>query len=213
MITHMVEQAHHILTAADLGIGSLETVSQKSFALYIRALLQNWRQGTVACKDRSKVTSRSNKKPWKQKGTGRARAGSPRSPLWRGGGVVFGPQPRVRTLKVSQELRKGVMRTILDNILTNGRIVVLDWMPAANTAPKTAEAVRALSTAKVLEDKKILFFTESFDHQVHSSFANIENVYMILYDQPNAYALSSAQTWVVLKKDLELFKQMIAAWN
>ena len=62
-----------------------------AMAIYVRALLQNWRQGTVACKGRSDV-SYSNKKPWKQKGTGRARAGSARSPLWRGGGVIFGPQ-------------------------------------------------------------------------------------------------------------------------
>lgn len=212
-MTNMAERTHHILSAADLGIQSIETVSPKSFALYIRALLQNWRQGTVACKDRSKVTSRSNKKPWKQKGTGRARAGSPRSPLWRGGGVVFGPQPRVRTLKISQELKKGVMRTLLDNVLANGRIVILDWVPATNTAPKTSDAVRALRNAQVSGEKKVLFFTESFDHHVHSSFANIENVHMILFDQPNAYALSSAQTWVVLKKDLELFKKMVAAWN
>ena len=212
-MTNMAERTHHILSVADLGIESIETVSTKSFALYIRALLQNWRQGTVACKDRSKVTSRSNKKPWKQKGTGRARAGSPRSPLWRGGGVVFGPQPRVRTLKISQELKKGVMRTLLDNILTNGRIVILDWAPTANAAPKTSDAVRALRNAQVSEEKKVLFFTESFDHFVHSSFANIENVHMILFDQPNAFALSSAQTWVVLKKDLELFKKMVAAWN
>ena len=65
-------------------------------------MLQNWRQGTVACKGRSDVAF-SNKKPWKQKGTGRARAGSARSPLWRKGGVIFGPQPRTRTLTITQE--------------------------------------------------------------------------------------------------------------
>ena len=70
-------------------------------SIYIRSLLQNWRQGTVACKGRSDV-GYSNKKPWKQKGTGRARAGSARSPLWRGGGVIFGPQPRTRVLKNEQ---------------------------------------------------------------------------------------------------------------
>src|SRR5690348_15481044 len=69
-------------------------VSVQSFSTWIRSLLQNWRQGTVGVKGRSDV-ARSNKKPWKQKGTGRARAGSARSPLWRGGGVIFGPSPRV----------------------------------------------------------------------------------------------------------------------
>lgn len=212
MIRNMAEQTHHILRATDLGIESLDCVSPKSFALYVRSLLQNWRQGTVACKDRSKVTSRSNKKPWKQKGTGRARAGSPRSPLWRGGGVVFGPQPRVRTLKVSQALKKGVMRTLFDNALSTGRIVVVDWTPSVESAPKTADAVRILRAANIA-DSKVLMFTGAFDHHIHSSFSNIPTVHMILFDQPNAYALASAPTWVVLKKDLELFKQMVAAWN
>ena len=76
---------------------SQKKVATVAFSTWIRSLLQNWRQGTVGCKGRSDV-NRSNKKPWKQKGTGRARAGSARSPLWRGGGVIFGPQPRVRTL-------------------------------------------------------------------------------------------------------------------
>ena len=71
------------------------------FSIWIRTLRQNWRQGTVGCKGRSDV-SFSNKKPWKQKGTGRARAGSARSPLWRGGGVIFGPQPRVRVLRLQR---------------------------------------------------------------------------------------------------------------
>ena len=74
-------------------------------AVYVRSLLQNWRQGTVGCKGRSDVAY-SNKKPWKQKGTGRARAGSARSPLWRGGGVIFGPQPRTRVLKAGKQVKK-----------------------------------------------------------------------------------------------------------
>ena len=74
--------------------------------------MQNWRQGTVACKGRSDVAF-SNKKPWKQKGTGRARAGSARSPLWRGGGVIFGPQPRTRMLKVAKQVKKKCFKCYL----------------------------------------------------------------------------------------------------
>src|ERR1700683_4830953 len=74
--------------------------SPKTYATAIRTLIQNWRQGTVGCKDRSEVAY-SNRKPWKQKGTGRARAGSLRSPVWRKGGVTFGPQPRVRELSIN----------------------------------------------------------------------------------------------------------------
>lgn len=71
----------------------------------MRVYLQNVRQGTVGSKGRSDIAY-TNKKPWKQKGTGRARAGSARSPLWRGGGVVFGPQARIKMLKVPKKLSK-----------------------------------------------------------------------------------------------------------
>jgi large subunit ribosomal protein L4 len=92
-----------VMSSQDLAEGTeRKEMSRRGFAMAVRALLQNWRQGTVACKGRSDV-SFSNKKPWKQKGTGRARAGSARSPLWRGGGVAFGPQPRTRTLKITKE--------------------------------------------------------------------------------------------------------------
>jgi large subunit ribosomal protein L4 len=94
----------HILTAQDVAVPvSPEHVTQQ-FATWVRTLMQNWRQGTVGVKGRSDV-ARSNKKPWKQKGTGRARAGSARSPLWRGGGVTFGPQLRSRKLSVSKKTK------------------------------------------------------------------------------------------------------------
>ena len=96
------------LSASDLNIeGARKEISPVAMAVYVRSLLQNWRQGTVACKGRSDVAY-SNKKPWKQKGTGRARAGSARSPLWRGGGVIFGPQPRTRVLKAGKQLKRSV---------------------------------------------------------------------------------------------------------
>src|SRR3990167_8761361 len=92
-----------IITPANLGLGDLEVrsknVANATFSTWVRVLLQNGRQGTVACKGRSDVAF-SNKKPWKQKGTGRARAGSARSPVWRKGGVIFGPQARVRKLSI-----------------------------------------------------------------------------------------------------------------
>src|SRR6202158_776957 len=82
------------VTFKEIGITAPEKrATPHQFAVWIRALLQNWRQGTVGVKDRSEV-SLSGKKPWKQKGTGRARAGTARSPLWRKGGVIFGPHPR-----------------------------------------------------------------------------------------------------------------------
>src|SRR5690242_19063445 len=85
--------AHHVLKASELGLQEGVVYAPHAISDYVRALLQNWRQGTVWSRGRADV-SFSNKKPWKQKGTGRARAGSPKSPLWKGGGVIFGPQER-----------------------------------------------------------------------------------------------------------------------
>ncbi len=85
------------VTIKDIGVERPKQNSMVDFSTWVRSLVQSWRQGTVACKGRSDV-ARSTKKPWKQKGTGRARAGSARSPIWRGGGVIFGPQKRTRIL-------------------------------------------------------------------------------------------------------------------
>src|SRR5680860_633450 len=98
----------NIVTAKDLGLESVEKVSPKAYSTWIKVLLQNWRQGTVGCKGRSDV-AKSTKKPWKQKGTGRARAGSARSPLWRGGGVTFGPQKRSRKLKFPRNIKDSIL--------------------------------------------------------------------------------------------------------
>ncbi len=111
--------------------------------------MQNWRQGTVGCKDRSEVAF-SNKKPWKQKGTGRARAGSARSPVWRGGGVTFGPQPRVRTLQVNKQVKKSVLADIASHYANNGKIVSLNWA-LSEQRPRTAEAFNALKEAGLKE--------------------------------------------------------------
>lgn len=182
-------------------------MSSVGFSTYIRALLQNWRQGTVSCKDRSEVAF-SNRKPWKQKGTGRARAGSLRSPLWRKGGVVFGPQPRVRTLKVSKKLKNNVIGSLIYNRLEEGNVACLDWMLDGDR-PKTAAAYAALQQAK-LTDGNITIFLPVGDMLTYASFVNIPNVRILFYDQPNAFDLSQNDRWVVFKKDIEHFKEMVA---
>lgn len=199
------------VTPKDVGldIAQKQVLSAESFSCAVRALMQNWRQGTVACKDRGEVAF-SNKKPWKQKGTGRARAGSMRSPLWRKGGVIFGPQPRVRTLKVNKNVRGGVFKTLLWQQLENKNIFALDFQ-VENDRPKTAFAAKALQEAALL-GKKVVLFVAAHDSLVHASFSNIANVRMILFDQPNAYILADADCWVYLKKDSESFKEMVNIW-
>lgn len=207
----MTQVIKTVLTPADLQLAarSENTTNTKALAQYIRALMQNWRQGTVACKDRSEV-SFSNKKPWKQKGTGRARAGSPRSPLWRKGGVIFGPQERVRTLKVTKNHKREVFADLLWSKLEAQNVISLNW--SAEERPKTALAFTALKQAG-LADKKVVLFVSTYDFITQASFANIPNVSMIFFDQPNAFTLAHGDSWMFLAKDSDLFKEMVGLWS
>ncbi len=207
----MTQVIKTVLTPADLELSARTetTANTKALAQYIRALMQNWRQGTVACKDRSEV-SFSNKKPWKQKGTGRARAGSPRSPLWRKGGVIFGPQERVRTLKVTKNHKREVFADLLWSKLEAQNVISLNW--SADERPKTALAYTALKQAG-LADKKVVLFVSTYDFITQASFANIPNVSMIFFDQPNAFTLAHGDHWMFLAKDSDLFKEMVGLWS
>lgn len=184
-------------------------ISSKVFSTVIRQLLLNWRQGTVGSKTRADVDL-SGKKPWKQKGTGRARAGTARSPLWRGGGVVFGPQARTRTLKVTKKSRSGVLNSLLWDALSNGNIISLDWS-LDSKEPKTSLAYQALKNAE-LHDKKVIVLLTADDILHYSSFVNIPTVRVMLFDEINAYDLALANKWIFLKKDLAAFKEAVAKW-
>lgn len=196
------------LTATDLGITERRSISPQGFSLWARSLFLGWRQGTVACKGRSDVCL-SGKKPWKQKGTGRARAGTARSPLWRGGGVTFGPQPRTRVTRVSRNLRQGIKNALLWDYLEQSRIIALDW--ASSDVPKTSQAIEVLNKAGLV-DKKITLFLAPDDLLTRASFSNIAQVNIVLFDEANAVNMTTSMHWVVLKKDMNLFKQVVAQW-
>lgn len=185
-------------------------VSPKTFSCAIRVLRQNWRQGTVGCKTRAELAF-SNRKPWKQKGTGRARAGSLRSPLWRKGGVIFGPQPRTRTLALNDKQKSLVFNNILFTRLNEQSIACLDFNLSDNK-PSTKMAKQVLVNAG-LSDKKVLLFLPFNDATTIASFRNISNVNIISFDQPNAFDMANMSNWTFLKKDLEHFKEMISQWN
>lgn len=204
------EQNAMPLTHSDLGLEiTNKSITPAGVSMCIRKLLQNWRQGTVGVKGRSDV-SYSNRKPWKQKGTGRARAGSARSPLWRGGGITFGPQPRVRNLKITKKLRQGIFNTILCNYLESGKISTLPW-DFAGSAPKTSYAYNLLKQANLLH-KKVVLFVSMDDVLAYASFANIPNVQVLLFDEANAFDLMNGTNWVILQKDLPAFKEMVSRW-
>ena len=188
---------------------SFQKATPASFSTWIRALAKNWQQGTVACKGRADVAY-TNRKPWKQKGTGRARAGSARSPLWRGGGAIFGPQERVRTLKVAKKMKHKVLLSLLANNLENEKIICADW-ELSTEKPKTAEAQTLVNNAG-LSSKKVVLFVAPYDVHSALSFANIPNVRPLYFDQANAYDLANSDCWLFLKKDFDYFKGMVEQW-
>jgi len=200
------------VSSKDLGITLPEAKQDAdvAFALWVRALLQNWRQGTVGCKGRSDV-SRTGKKPFKQKGTGRARAGTSRSPLWRGGGVIFGPQARTKKLKVTKGAKKMVLKKLLCDYLDHNKVLALDWS-VNGEKPQTSAAYAALKKANVA-DKKILVFLPMEDVMSYASFRNLPYVRLAFFDQAQALDLTNSDYWVFFKKDQDKFKEMVLRWT
>lgn len=199
----------HTVSMSDLGIEHEEGLSSAAYSQWVRSLLNWWRQGTVACKGRSDV-SYANRKPWKQKGTGRARAGSARSPLWRGGGVIFGPQPRTRTHKFPKKMKLGILNTLACQFINDNKVLRLDWSLPSDK-PSTRQARAALTQSGLaLGGQRIVLFVRQDDYVTGLSFANIPEVEVVSYDQANAYTVTRGNCWVVFKQDMDHFKRMIA---
>jgi large subunit ribosomal protein L4 len=157
----------------------------------VRAQLAAARAGTHATKTRGDVSG-GGKKPWRQKGTGRARQGSTRAPHWTGGGVVFGPQPRSHEMKVPRKVRALALRSALSDRAREGRIAVVDRF--AFEEPKTKDAIKALESLGV--SGKSLVVLEERNDTIGLSFRNLPDTHVILVDQLNTYDILNAD-WVV----------------
>ena len=199
-----------VISNKDIGLENFSENTSQEYAVWVRVLMQNWRQGTASCKDRGEVNY-TNKKPWKQKGTGRARAGSARSPLWRGGGVTFGPQPRTRTLKINKKSRSRVLSTLMFEYAQNELLYTLDWQ-LQKDIPSTSSVNKILQESG-LSDKKVTLFLNRDDINHWISVRNLDYVQILSFDDVNAYDLSLGNCIVVLKKDYDLFKDMVKKWN
>jgi len=140
------------------------------------------RSGTACTKNVGEVSG-SNKKPWRQKGTGRARAGSFQSPLWVGGGVVFGPKPRDFSKKVSKKTRSLALRKALSERLKAGDVVVLDDLKLAS--PKTKEFIKVINVLELTGTTLVVANPD--DKNLALASRNIENVTLTTSDSLNTY--------------------------
>lgn len=180
----------------EVGSASLELrVAKEENAAHIvhRALrmqMVNARQGTASSKTRSEVRG-GGRKPWRQKGTGRARAGSIRSPLWRGGGVIFGPKPRDYSIKMNRKERRLALRTALQSRAAEDLIVVEEFA-SQFARPKTKELVAALERWGVGQDSKVLLIVSELEENVLLSARNITAVKLISATSLNVYDVLAA---------------------
>jgi large subunit ribosomal protein L4 len=150
----------------------------------VRMQLANRRQGTHATKTRGDVSG-GGKKPWRQKGTGRARAGSRRSPLWVGGGTTFGPKPRSYETKLTKKMRQGALRSALSDRAADGKVTLIDRM--AFDEPKTKTAVELLRRLELPSSTLVVVSVEEYGRAIRKSFTNLQQVKCIASPGLNVY--------------------------
>jgi large subunit ribosomal protein L4 len=159
------------------------TVNEPVMHQAVKAWLNNQRQGTHATKTRSFVSG-GNQKPWKQKGTGRARQGSTRAPHWRGGGTVFGPHPRDYTTTVPKKVKQLARKSALNARAREGALHVIEAL--AFEGPKTKQLAELLEKLGVT-GQRVLFLTAAHNEAVYLSARNIPGVEVLRYTDASAY--------------------------
>lgn len=162
------------------------------------------RQGNHKVKNRSEVAG-GGRKPWKQKGTGRARQGSIRSPQWRGGGVVFGPVPRSYSYKLPKKVRRLALRSALSAKVLEENFVVLEGLVL--NAPKTKDFLKVLKDLSI--EKKALFVTAELDENVALSARNIPGVTVVTATGINVLDLLGHDKIVVTKAAVEKIEEVL----
>ncbi|SEQ57483.1 50S ribosomal protein L4 [Piscibacillus halophilus] len=189
------------LTDGVFGIEPNETVLKDAVVMQQASL----RQGTHKVKNRSEVSG-GGRKPWRQKGTGRARQGSIRSPQWVGGGTVFGPTPRSYSYKLPKKVRRLALRSALSSKVQNEEIFVLEGLSIE--APKTKEVVQLLSSFDVNE--KALIVTAEKDENIERSANNLQGVHVLSVEQVNVLDLLKYDKLFITKEAAEKAGEVLA---
>lgn len=171
----------------------------------VRAYLLNQRQGTQSTLTRTEVSG-GGKKPWKQKGTGRARQGSTRSPQWTHGGVALGPKPRLYKTKMNKKVKRIAMLSALSSKVAANEMIVIDKIETAEY--KTKVMVKML--AAVNAAKKALVVLAENDEKVVKSLANIEGVKVTLANTLNVYDILNCDSFVIAKGAVEKLEEVYA---
>lgn len=204
-ITYKVENEVNEINSETIKLKINEDKKKQMYCIHksLKNQLTNNRIRNANTKTRSEVRG-GGKKPWKQKGTGRARVGSTRSPLWKGGGVIFGPQKTIYKSKINKKEKNLAIRTLLYNKLSNTKIV--DNLSIATEKPKTKSALEVLNNIKINinEHKKILIIVEKKTKLIYLSFRNISNIELIEAKNLNVLSLLKAEIIVITLQSLNI---------
>ena len=172
---------------------------------YVVAIRANARQWSASTKGRSEV-NRSRKKPHKQKGTGRARAGSNRSPLWKGGGVIFGPKPKTLKFKLNQKERKLSLQTLLYSNRNN--ICVIENLEESFVTNKSKDLIKIIKNLKLSLNEKLLIIVSNKTEAIRLSSRNLKNVELISASNLNTLSLIKSKNILVTVSALNDIKEI-----
>jgi large subunit ribosomal protein L4 len=174
--------------------------------LAVKAYLANQRQGTHKTKERNEVSG-GGRKPWKQKGRGTARAGSTRSPIWIGGGTIFGPKPRNYRQKLNKKVGKLARKSALSYKATANQIMIIEDFNY--DVPKTTEFVKMLDSLKI-SGKKTLLLTNEHQENVYKSGRNIDKVSILEAKKVSTYDLLNNQVLLLQKSAVD---KLVSVFN
>ncbi|MEK0178232.1 MULTISPECIES: 50S ribosomal protein L4 [Microcoleus] len=191
-------------TTLELRVAKQENASHIVHRALTRQL-NNARQGNACTKTRSEVRG-GGRKPWRQKGTGRARAGSIRSPLWRGGGVIFGPKPRDFEVKMNKRERRLALRTAFYSRTED--LIVVEEFAEQFPRPKTKELLNAIARWGIEADTKVLLVLPEPQLNVYLSGRNVELMNVILATSLNVYDVLAADKIIVTSTALAKIQEI-----
>jgi len=166
--------------------------------------LSSKRQGTVSTKTRSEVRG-GGKKPWQQKGTGRARAGSNRSPLWKGGGVIFGPKPKTVSLKLNKKERRLALQTLLYNKKNN--VIIIEDLENTLIESKTKNFIRICENCNINLNQKVLLVVSKKTLPLKLATQNLKNVELILASNLNTFSVLKAKQIILSSLSINDIKE------
>jgi len=187
------------------GITPNETVVHQA----VNAEMANSRQGTHASKNRALVRG-GGRKPFKQKGRGAARAGTTRSPIWRGGGTVFGPQPHEYTIRLPKKIKSLARRSVLSQKTLDKKLIVVESLTVEKA--KTREFVKLLKNVNLI-GQKVTVLVSAVDDALFLAARNLPNIYIVAATSASAYDLLDCDTILAEKAGLALLNEQLMVKN